>query len=79
MKDLINAARCALADLVGLQEDGTLEGNIPAKKTIIELYHALNDAGEDVSDYIETVDLVKEIVIARIIEVAGNEQEECES
>jgi hypothetical protein len=46
---LTQAARCALADLIGLYYEGGLSD--PAKKTITELYEALKDKGEDVSDY----------------------------
>ena len=46
---LTQAARCALADLIGLYYEGGLSD--PAKKTIIELYEALKDKGEDVTDY----------------------------
>ena len=46
---LTQAARCALADLIGLFYQGGLPD--PAKKTIIELYEALKEKGEDVQDF----------------------------
>ena len=48
---LTQAARCALADLVGLYYEGGLSD--AAKKTITELFQALKEKGEDVSDYEE--------------------------
>ena len=46
---LTQVVRCALADLIGLFYEGGLSD--PAKKTITELYEALKEKGEDVSEY----------------------------
>lgn len=48
---LTQAARCALADLIGLFYEGGMPDS--AKKTIVELYDALKDMGENVQDYQE--------------------------
>lgn len=48
---LTQAARCALADLIALYYEGGLSD--AAKKTITELFEALKEKGEDVSDYEE--------------------------
>ena len=48
---LITAARCALAELVRVvDEQGHDEGD-PIFRTIIELYDALKETGQDVSDW----------------------------
>lgn len=46
---LTQFARRALADMIGLYYDGGLSN--ATKETIIELYDALKEKGEDVSDY----------------------------
>ncbi len=46
---LTHVVRCALADLFCLFYEGGLSN--PAKKTITELYEALKEKGEDVSEY----------------------------
>jgi hypothetical protein len=46
---LTQAARCALAELIGLFYEGGMSHT--GKKTIIELYESLKDKGEDVQDY----------------------------
>ena len=48
MTPLQLAAKCAMADLIGL-DDGQLDD--AARLTIIELYEALQGEGIDVSDY----------------------------
>ena len=44
---LTQIVRCALADLIALYYEGSLSD--PAKQTLIELYEALKENGEDVS------------------------------
>ena len=46
---LTKAARCALADLIGMYYESGLPN--AAKKTITELYDALKEQGENVQDY----------------------------
>lgn len=46
---LVRAARCALADLLGLYLESCLA--VDQKRTVIELYEALVAVGSDVSDY----------------------------
>jgi len=46
---LTQVVRCALADLIGLYYEGGLTND--AKKTLIELYIALKENGEDVTEY----------------------------
>lgn len=46
---LTQVVRSALADLIGLFYEGGLSD--PAKETIIELYEALKENGEDVTEY----------------------------
>ena len=48
---LTQVVRCALADLIGLYYEGGLSN--PAKQTIRELYEALKEKGEDVTEYEE--------------------------
>ena len=48
---LTQVVRCALADLIGLFYEGGLSD--PAKVTITELFEALKENGEDVSEYEE--------------------------
>jgi phosphoenolpyruvate synthase/pyruvate phosphate dikinase len=48
---LIQAARCALSELIGLFHEGSLP--LSAKKAIVELYEALKEKGENVQDYDE--------------------------
>lgn len=48
---LTHVVRCALADLIGLFYEGGLSN--AAKRTITELYEALKEKGEDVSEYEE--------------------------
>ena len=45
---LTQVVRCALADLIGLFYEGGLSD--PAKVTITELFEALKENGEDVSE-----------------------------
>jgi hypothetical protein len=47
--ELIQVFRCALADLIGMYYEGGLSK--ATKKTITELYQALKERGEDVSEY----------------------------
>jgi len=51
LNNLINAARCALADLAGRWEDGTMQDW--ECQTFIDLYTSLEEVGQDVSDYKE--------------------------
>lgn len=51
MDKLILAARCALADFVGIYEEAGLGEE--SQKTLCELYEALQEKGEDVSSYKE--------------------------
>jgi len=46
---LVRAARCALADLLGLYLESCLA--VDQKRTLVELYEALVAVGSDVSDY----------------------------
>jgi hypothetical protein len=48
---LTQAARCALAELIGLFYEGGLP--LSAKKAIVELYEALKEKGESVKDHDE--------------------------
>jgi hypothetical protein len=48
---LTQAARCALAELIGLFYEGILTET--AKKAIVELYQALKEKGENMKDYEE--------------------------
>ncbi len=48
---LIQAARCALANLIGLYYEGGLPDH--AKKTITELFAALKEKDENMQDYEE--------------------------
>ncbi len=50
VKQLVLAARCALAELIGVVERD-YEPPILLSSTIVELYEALNAVGQDVSDY----------------------------
>ena len=47
---LKTAAKCALADLVGLYEQGSLD-DWAMMQTLVDLYDALKTEGENVSDY----------------------------
>lgn len=46
---LTQVVRCALADMISLYYEGGLTND--AKRTITELYEALKENGEDVSEY----------------------------
>lgn len=59
MNPLIIPARCALAELIGLYESGDLPLECQLK-TIVELYDALIEVGEDVRTYDAQVQLVME-------------------
>lgn len=56
-KNLIQAARCAMSDLIGIWNDCGLGES--AKQTVVELYYSLDDWDEDVSDYQGTVEAIK--------------------
>lgn len=54
---LIQAAKCAMADLIGIWNDCGLGES--AKQTVVELYYALLEWDEDVSDYQSSVESIK--------------------
>ena len=58
--NLIQAARCALADLAGMYWEGGL--GIPQKKTLVELFDALSESGENVGDFQDEYEAAKDDV-----------------